>query len=96
MSFQRKPFAAASQVLVSHVTYYFHRAFALDGCDLEEREDYMKEIEELVEKEHISSLNIDYLEGDNPDTGKYREEEEGLEDPFDEEDSNQLVAYGDW
>lgn len=81
---------------MSHIylPYYFHRALALDGFDLEEREEYLKDVEEFIEKERIASLELDELEEDNPDTGK-RQEEEDEEDPRDERDVNRF-AYGDW
>lgn len=81
---------------LSHIylPYYFHRALALDGFDEEEREDYLKEVEELIEKERIASLDLDDLEEDNPDTGK-RSGDEEEEDQGDQRDVNRF-AYGDW
>jgi hypothetical protein len=67
---------------------------ALDGFDEEEREDYLKEVEELIEKERIASLDLDDLEEDNPDTGK-RSGDEEEEDQGDQRDVNRF-AYGDW
>jgi hypothetical protein len=67
---------------------------ALDGFDEEEREDYLKEVEELIEKERIASLDLDELEEDNPDTGK-RVGDEDEEDQGDQRDVNRF-AYGDW
>jgi hypothetical protein len=68
---------------------------ALDGFDENEREDYLKEVEELIETERIASLGLDDLEEDNPDTGKRDGDEEDYEDPSDQRDVNRF-AYGDW
>jgi hypothetical protein len=67
----------------------------LDGWDDEEGEEFLKDVEEFIEKQRIASLDLDDLEEDNPDTGKRDNEEEAEEDPNDERDVNRF-AYGDW
>lgn len=67
----------------------------MDGWDDEEGEEFLKDVEEFIEKERIASLDLDDLEEDNPDTGKRDNEEEDEEDPNDQRDVNRF-AYGDW
>ena len=67
----------------------------MDGWDEEEGQEFLKDVEELIEKERIASLELDELEEDNPDTGKRDNDEEDEEDPRDQRDVNRF-AYGDW
>lgn len=67
----------------------------MDGWDEEEGEEFLKDVEEFIEKERIASLELDELEEDNPDTGKGVNDEEDEEDPEDQIDVNRF-AYGDW
>lgn len=71
------------------------RALALDGWDDEDREDYLKEVDEFVEEQRIKQMGLDEAERKHSHTGEDKDDEDYEVDPEEERDINQ-VAFGDW
>ncbi len=71
------------------------RALALDGWDDDDREDYLREVDEFVEQERIKQMGFEEAEKAYSHTGEEIESEDDEIDPEDERDINQ-IAFGDW
>lgn len=72
------------------------RALALDGWDDEDREEYLKEVDDFIEKERVNQMEFNESEAKYSHTGEEEDGEgEDYEDPEDQRDINQ-IAFGDW
>ena len=73
------------------------RALALDGWDDEDREEYLKELDDFVEKERVNQMEFNESEAKYSYTGEEGKDvdDDYEEDPEDQRDINQ-IAFGDW
>ena len=71
------------------------RALALDGWDDEDREEYLKEVDEFIEKERINQMGLDEQEAMYSYTKEEDDVDDDEEDPEEQRDINQ-IAHGDW
>lgn len=71
------------------------RALALDGWDDEDREEYLKEVDEFVEQERIKQMGFDEAEETCSNTGEENDGKDYEMDSEEQRDINQ-IAFGDW